>query len=191
MEPLLSSAARAGRRSTILPYVRGRVLDIGCGWTTLPDQLPEVEAYVGVDNVPDAVAFSSRRYPEHTFLLRDVDTEGLAVDGPAFDTVIMTALVEHLHHPGRVLADVQALLAPGGRVIITTPTRWGDLAHQIGGRIGLFYAESVVKHVHIFGRDDLHTLVADCGYEVEAYRSFALGANHLLVCRARPAAAGR
>lgn len=184
MEPLLSNAARQGRRASILPYVRGSVLDLGCGWTTLPDLLPGITRYVGVDNVPEAVAFSSERYPGHTFLLHDVDLAPLDMEEAQYNTIIMTALVEHLHHPARVLDHVRPLLAPGGLVVITTPTRWGDLSHRIGSRLGLFYAESVVKHVHIFDRRDLHDLVTGCGLEVVAYRTFALGANHLLVCRA-------
>jgi SAM-dependent methyltransferase len=61
--------------------------------------------------------------------------EGLASDviGPAddlpladgsLDAVVLTEVLEHVGDPGAVLTEMARLLAPGGRLIMTTPFVW-------------------------------------------------------------------
>jgi hypothetical protein len=82
-----------------------------------------------------------------------------------------------------VLWEVRTLLASDGLLIVTTPSPLGNLVHQIGSRIGLFYPESVVKHVQIFGRHALLSTLSGCSYQVVRYRIFSMGMNQLVVCR--------
>lgn len=45
--------------------------------------------------------------------------------GRTFDTIICAELIEHLENPYSFLRDIGELLAPGGRVILTTPNPLG------------------------------------------------------------------
>ena len=175
--PLLSGTARDKRLNMILPHVRGRVLDIGCGFTRLPDRIPNLVSYTGLDNHPNTPGHFERNYPQHEFHLCNLEADPLDfLEGP-YDTVILTAIVEHLHHPEVVLERVRPLLAPGGRVLITTPSPFGDLLHQVGSRLGLFYAEKVVEHVQIFSLQRLVKMAVNSGYQVLEAKSFVWGAN--------------
>lgn len=98
-------------------YLRGRVLDIGCGLKTkrllVNDQ---VTAYVGLD---------------HEASLHDrsqVDLVGTAYRIPqpdaSFDGIVCTAVLEHLEEPKSALRESLRVLKPGGHAIYTVPLYW-------------------------------------------------------------------
>jgi 2-polyprenyl-3-methyl-5-hydroxy-6-metoxy-1,4-benzoquinol methylase len=186
VKPLLSDYAVNWRWRVVAPYVCGRVLDIGCGFTHLPDRLAADQAYVGVDVVAKAVSFGQARYPQHTFYQCDVNCAPLPLEGQQFDTILMMAVLEHLSAPREALRAVRLHLAPKGNLLLTTPSPLGDWVHRMGSRVKLFYPEHVVKHVKIFGKRALHEWLTDCGYEVLAFHYFEGGINQLVVCCGQP-----
>lgn len=185
MKPFLSDYAREKRWQLVAPYVRGRVLDVGCGYTRLPDRLAPDQHYVGVDVVSRAIQMSRERYPQRTFHLCDLGRIPLPLDNQPFDTILMMAVLEHLNFPRETLRDVRPHLAPDGYLLVTTPSPLGDWIHRAGSRANLFYPEHVVKHVTIYNRRTMCDLLADCGFEVVTFRHFELSINQLAVCRGR------
>lgn len=110
---------RIGQRALAqaAPRAHGRLLDIGCGekqWE--PVFRPHVTAYVGVDH-PGTVHDSSR-----------VDIVASAyeipVDDASFDTVLCTAVMEHLEEPAAALAEARRVLRDGGTAIYAIPFIW-------------------------------------------------------------------
>ena len=99
MKPILSDYARNWRWQMVAPYIRGRVLDVGCGFTRLPDRLGSDQGYVGVDVVLEAIRVGQQRYPQHTFYQCDLGRAPLPLAGEVFDTVLMMAVLEHLNFP--------------------------------------------------------------------------------------------
>jgi SAM-dependent methyltransferase len=93
-------------------YVRGRMLDVGCGRRPYAPWLHGASAYVGFD-VPQA---------------GDPSVCGLAYDLPfmdqSFDTVISTQTLEHIEEPQRAVAEMARVLRPGGYMILTVPQTW-------------------------------------------------------------------
>lgn len=185
MNPLLSNYALEKRWQMVSPYVHGHVLDVGCGFTRLPDRLSPDQHYLGVDVVPEAIRLSQQRYPQHRFFQCDLGRVPMPLDGQLFDTVLMMAVLEHLSFPRSTLRDVRPHLAPNGYLLMTTPSPLGDWVHRIGSCVKLFYPEHVVQHVKIYDRHALCDLLADSGFEVVAFRHFELGINQLAVCRGR------
>ena len=147
MKPLLSERARNQRWRAIRPFLRGAILDIGCGWTTLPELFPTGTIYMGVDKSQEAVDYFTGRYPQHSFYLRDLDDGSLDLGDRKFDTVILAAVVEHLQDPEPVLRQARELLVESGLLVVTTPSPLGESVHGIGSRLGLFYQESVVVFI--------------------------------------------
>ena len=185
MKPFLSGYARNWRWRMVEPYVRGRVLDVGCGFTRLPDRLTPDQSYVGVDVVPEAIRAGQQRYPQHTFYPCDLGRAPLPLADGVFDTVLMLAVLEHLNFPRETLQAVRPHLAPDGYLLLTTPSPLGDWAHRVGSRMKMFYPEHVVQHVKIYDRRALCGLLDNCGFEVVAFRRFEVGINQLAVCRGR------
>lgn len=183
MKPLLSGYARRRRLHAILPFVRGDVLDLGCGWLHLPDHLTEQQGYVGVDVMPAALEYNAQRYPGYSYYLCDLDTEPLSLGDRHFEVVTMVALLEHLHSPERILSQIPSLLEPEGLLLITTPSPLGDWVHRLGSRIRLFYPEAHVQHVRIYDRRALEDLLLRFGYQIQHFRTFLAGTNQLIVCQ--------
>ena len=104
----------------VFDFVRGRVLDVGCGAGrhSIEAQRRGLEV-VGIDISPGAVEVCRRRG------VRDVRLLPLAAVGESlgrFDTVLMMCgnfgLVEDAEEAVRILRTLGALTGPGGRIVL-------------------------------------------------------------------------
>lgn len=113
-ESLLATECLVNRLYQLRHLVTGRVLDIGCSTKPYkPLFSGRFTQYVGVD-----VPFS-----DHTKAFIDVFGRGehLPFRGNAFDTVLMTEVLEHVPEPQMALKEVERVLAPGGTAIVSVP----------------------------------------------------------------------
>jgi SAM-dependent methyltransferase len=92
----------------------GRVLDLCCGvgWHDRADA-------VGIDL--DWVLLA--RFPGHRVLGDSLDPP---LVGGSFDNVLLLGAVDSVRDPWLLLAQADALLAPGGRLLVATPFAWLD-----------------------------------------------------------------
>ena len=97
--------------------LQGRLLDVGCG--TKRKQLlvgDLVDEYVGLDHRDSLHDQSS------------VDIFGTAYEIPepdcSFDSILCTAVLEHLEEPELALREAFRVLKPGGHAIYTVPMFW-------------------------------------------------------------------
>src|SRR5581483_10064345 len=143
--PLLSNTIRGRRYAMALPYISGRVLDIGCGQADLAGLIASRDEYIGLDINPALLASGEQRFPQHRFYAADLEACPLPAElaQQRFDTITLIALLEHMAQPARVLDQLAALLRPRGRVVATTPTPLGHRVHRLGAQLGLFYREAV------------------------------------------------
>ena len=183
---LLSPFLSERRLAAVAPFLRGDVVDLGCGGAAVVARLKPGQAYVGVDWRAAAIQQLCSRYPQHQFFQRDLDTQPLALPR-RFDTVLMLAVIEHLRRPEHLFAQLRGLLNPGGQVVMTSPSRWGNWLHGLGARAGVFSRVAAGEHYLIFSRARLAAMVRPHGLDLVHYRSFLLGGNQLFVCQAQPA----
>lgn len=98
-----------------------RILEIGSGFGYLTYALRRAgHDCHGIDLCAPAVAAARRDFGDFysaTDLMRMPD------DGPAFDLIVATELIEHVPAPPALLAKAHGLLKPGGRLIVTTPNK--------------------------------------------------------------------
>lgn len=73
---------------------------------------------VGVDIAKRMVALASALHPGLEF--RQADGESLPFAAGSFDTVVANFLIPHLAHPDQAIAELARVLAPGGRLALTT-----------------------------------------------------------------------
>jgi len=105
--------------------LRGRVLDAGCGTgygSILLREGSRVRDVVGVDRDARAIAWARRYYGARDIahVCRDLLSPSLAGLGP-FDGIACLEVLEHLPEPERLLQRLDHVLAPGGRLVVSTP----------------------------------------------------------------------
>lgn len=108
----------------VLPEVKGRVLDVGCGNSPWKFLLPRSQAtYVGIDyDHADEFAYSN---PEAIRF----DGTTIPFSNEDFDTVLCTEVLEHVYETRSMVREILRVLKPGGRAVITIP--WSARWHYI------------------------------------------------------------
>ena len=173
----------AARLLAALPHVPpgARVLDLGCGLTDLPSRLA---AYVGCDRNTDVLDEQRRRFPSVNFFEWDFARTGapapVASAGP-FGAVLLLAVLEHVADHAAVLSRAATILAPSGRVIVTTPHPLGRLPLEVGAALGLLSPHARDEHETLLGREALEEAGRSAGVSLVLYRRFLLGLNQLAV----------
>lgn len=171
------------RLTKVRPYLKGRVLDIGCGHAQLIRALSPQQSYTGVEVQADVVERLQAQYPFHRFIAADLNQGCPALSNGAYDTIVMLAVIEHLHNPETLLDQLGPALADDGRMAITTPTPLGDRILHIGRYIGLFNRERVEEHEKLYNKGELMRLLSEHRFAVEHYATFEFGLNQLVVAR--------
>lgn len=120
----------------IRPFLRGRVLEVGCGSGTYTDLLARsCEAVVGIDLDPAFAAAARRRFAEHPRVqIMEGDARRLP-DLGRFDTIVMLDVLEHIEDDVGALAELGRKLAEGGRLVLKVPAHpalYGALDAAIG-----------------------------------------------------------
>lgn len=179
---LLTNYLINARMSRIEPYIRGDVLDLGCGSAEILDKYgSKIEHYCGIEYSKTVVQTLQAKYPRATFYARNLDQEKLALDRK-FDCILMVALIEHLFNQKHVMDEVAAALKPGGKIILTTPTPFGnDVVHRIGASMGLFSKAAVDDHIVIYNHHRLKLLAREINLKLEEYFTFQLLCNQFAV----------
>jgi SAM-dependent methyltransferase len=87
-----------------------------------------------------------------------------------FDAVTLWDVLEHLPDPHAAVAEAARLLAPGGRLALTTGDVGSLTARLSGARWHLY---TLPEHLFFYGRRSLSLLLAQHGLEVERMRADA------------------
>lgn len=176
MNDALGRRLRRWRTNTVLPHVRGRLLDIGCGHNDL------VKAYgrengVGVDVYPwdgcDVVV---------------EDTAKLPFKDEEFDTATIIAALNHIPNRQDVLKEIHRVLKPSGQIIVTMlgPTV-SKVWHWVRRPWDEDQTERGMKEGEVWGirASGVRELLQQAGFEPTFEQRFMLGLNRLYVARRR------
>lgn len=151
------------RRRFLLAEVRAgeRALDMGFGAGDFTAALAEAGARpLGVEVAEAALERATSRHPELDFRL--VPIEGpLPLEDCSFELVWASEVIEHVIDTARWLSEVRRVLAPGGRLLVTTPSH-GRLRVAL---LGLErFSEPLGDHLHLYTRQSLLTLLDEFGF---------------------------
>ena len=180
--PLLTPWLHQKRTEIIIPFVKGDILDIGCGSADIAN-IKGIEKYYGIELDMGHVEALKNKYPAHSFFQMDLDVDEFPDKRCKFDTIAMIAVIEHLKNPDKILSQIPSLLKEEGKVLITTPSPLGDRIHKIGAMLGLTAIEAVEDHESIYGLSQIKELLNRNGLEVSVYKKFIVGLNQLVVCK--------
>ncbi len=107
-----------------------------------------------------ALARARAQHPELEFRLVPFDGP-LPLEDGSFDLVWSSEVIEHVADTGQWLSEVRRVLAPGGRLLVTTPSH-GRLRVALGGVER--FSEPLGDHLHLYTRGSLRTLLREFGF---------------------------
>lgn len=158
------------RLRVVQPFVRGRLLDVACGYNNL---VRTHGSGVGADVFPWA-----------GIDLRIGNAARLPFRDSSFDTVSVVAALNHIPNRAEALREVMRVLRPGGLFLATMIGPWtGRVAHL------LFQKDERARGGMRLGELDgirpiaMRTLLRDAGFEPVREVPFQLGLNRLYVVK--------
>jgi len=109
-------------------------------------------------------------------------TRPLPFEDGYLDQITILAVLEHIADPKAVLSEVRRCLAPGGRLIVTTPTKLGIKIHDVLVHTGLVRDVEPGEHKDFdVSPEALAAWARGAGLVVEDVHTFELGMNAFLL----------
>jgi len=156
-----------------------RVLDVGTGSGALGRYLQANACTV------DGLTYSREEALQAAPFYQRIETIDLEQTLPStcfaaqsYDVIVCADILEHVRNAAEVLADLRALLVPGGCVLLSIPnaTYMGVLFGLLAGRFvrtreGLLDA----THVNFFDRQGLRHLIEQAGFNITAEQDVRKG----------------
>ncbi len=143
------------RDDVLLPLVKkGPVLDIGCGTGVITRPLMRRDFDVYSVDINAKACMATKRFNPNTFCIdfTKIDQKKF----PKFQSIIMADALEHIKNDMAALRKCNALLALGGRIIISVPY------HNF-----LWTKNDVLRHhVRRYSKKELRNKLTECGFRI-------------------------
>jgi len=120
------------RRRQIIQFIRKytpgvelALLELGCGKGFLTEAISKFGQATGIDFAAKTIEQNKQRSPHLEFVWGDITDPLLPQHLIQYDVVVSSEVIEHIEIAKRAqfLQNVDALLRPGGVVILTTPNK--------------------------------------------------------------------
>lgn len=131
-------------------------LDLGCGDGAVSTAIRAQELTLA-DVSQVALARAAERLPAAATAELEPDAP-LPFDDGAFDLVVCAETLEHVRDVQILLSEVRRVLAPGGRLALTTPARGWLIATP----------DPLSPHVRFFTRRRLRALLEAMGFDIRS-----------------------
>lgn len=120
-----------------IPHLKGSLLDFGCGRKPF-ENLFSVTAYIGVD--------IEETGHDHKNSKVDVYYDGkhLPFNDESFDSLFCSEVLEHVFNPDEILSELNRVLKPGAKALITVPFSWNE--HEMPYDYARYSSEGI-KHL--------------------------------------------
>ena len=180
VELLFGGLADVMRRMALPPLLQGarrvprpRVLDIGCGtgrFLGMVERALPAGRFVGVDMSPYYVAHARKMAPRRADMwFRTENAESMALGDRSFDAASSVYLFHELPKDvrRRVAGEAFRVLRPGARFVVCDASQLNDCGalRCFLERFPEVYHEPYFKG---YVQDDLESLLAGCGFEIES-----------------------
>ena len=107
------------------PWLRGRVLDIGCGPQSVPVYLETHSPALcaGIDPLPP--------FERHPFIFREAFCEAIPWPDASFEVAICATSLDHVFDLDRSLDEIRRVLVPGGIFLLWVAFIEGSAAYEL------------------------------------------------------------
>jgi SAM-dependent methyltransferase len=137
------------------------IADVGAGFGIFCEEIKKARFFdrvIAVEPTPDL----ARNCRDRGVETLEQPFEEVAIEEGSLDVLASFEVIEHLFDPRSFLAKCNALLAPGGLLVISCPNSAGFDAIVLGDKWGSFD----LGHLNLFNLDSLSELLHACGFTV-------------------------
>lgn len=185
MVQLLTEYLRKKRMSIIKKYLKGDILDVGCGPANIINVLDKNQKYVGIERDENIVSELRKEYVGSRFYSKNLESDSFDDILEKFDTVLFIAVIEHLSNPQNVLNEIAVHTKEEGKIVITTLTPFANRIHKIGAAMGLFSKLAVEEHKRTYNYTSMKKLLEPNNLKIVDYQKFEFGLNQLFIVKSR------
>jgi SAM-dependent methyltransferase len=157
----------------------GDILDYGCGYGKFCESIP-FKTYTGIDSDNSIINDAKKRHSGlKNVHFYSIDEFGHQLE--QYDFIILSAVLEHVMDPMLILKILKDRLRLHGKIIITTPTYFGNCILDFGSKVGIFSRQAFEEHNRILSKKNFDDIAKILDLEVIQYSTFELGLNQLVV----------
>lgn len=111
-------------------YVRGDVLEVGCGeGRGVASLLQQAATFTAVDKIKPVIDELQQKFPEGKFMSMNIPPFSGLKDN-AYDSIVSFQVIEHIEDDFLFLKEIHRVLKPGGVALLTTPNRKMSLSRN-------------------------------------------------------------
>ncbi|WP_417888200.1 class I SAM-dependent methyltransferase [Zunongwangia sp.] len=170
MNDIIGKKLEKIRINKVLPFIKGKLLDIGCGNNGLKDTYGNG---IGVDV-----------YDWGNVDLIVKDTSKIPLKTQSVDTITIIAALNHIPNRGEVIYECQRLLCNDGKLIITMiPPIISTVWHFLRKPWDVDQSERGMKEGEVYGMTSkqIIELAKESGFKLKKVSSFMFAINKLYV----------
>ncbi len=97
----------------------GDMLDVGCGQKPYKDFFSRVDKYIGMEYDNEY----NKKYSQADIFY---DGRQFPLEDNSFNSVMATQVLEHIFNPIEFLSEINRILKPGGKLLLTVPFVWDE-----------------------------------------------------------------
>jgi ubiquinone/menaquinone biosynthesis C-methylase UbiE len=121
----------------------------------------------GVRTMAAAMAAAGEVPAGGELLCVEGDALALPFDDASFDRIIAAEVLEHIPDDRGAIAELVRVLAPGGRIAVTVPSRFPE---RVNWLLDSDYHDTPGGHVRIYAKTELEERLRDAGLDVRGSR---------------------
>lgn len=176
----------------------GKIIDIGCGdgyYLHLLSSLPINNYLLGFDYDKIVLDNARKNLGNKKIKLVNGSATNMQFNDNSFDNAIMTEVLEHIEDDKKALSEVYRIIKPKGVLLLTVPNfnfpfLWDPINWLLQRIFGIhisgtgFFAGIWARHIRLYKKGELITLVQKAGFKVEETEDLTtrcLPFNHYLV----------
>jgi len=160
-----------------------KILDFGCGsnFGTLKKFYKDCEKITLVDNVADN--FEDRKttfinYQNNFNILNE------KIDNNFYDLIILSAVIEHLDKPEKVINILKNKLNSNGCFFLTAPSKKSKIILEfLAFKLGVINADLVREHKRYYDENEYNILSKKTNLLIKKFYFFELGLNTMCILK--------
>lgn len=140
----------------IKSYIKGSILEVGCGIGNLTAYLCKFGKLTCIDISPIFIKHMQIDYPEIEFHLCDISDRKILNLGKKYDTVVCVNVLEHVENDMMALDNIYKLLNPRGCLLLYVPA----LKRLYGSM------DKYLRHWRRYEREDIKKKLETIGFKI-------------------------